>query len=249
MTLPQSTTKPPSESLSQWRKAAAECSGGTSQQHLYDDALRWLSVETTKNNLSVVMDYGAGTGALALQLSHQNQGLQIIACDIMPPSPELPKQITWIEQDLNSSLPENLYGSVDILFSIETIEHLENPRQQFREWARLLQKGGTAYITTPNPESWHSLGYLLFKGVPSSLSEASYPAHLLCLGAIELKRCAQEAGFTKLKIEYSNRGRIPFFKTRYWQNTPPFSLFARSPFGSFTRKFWSDTVIIKATRG
>jgi SAM-dependent methyltransferase len=237
-------------SLFQHRIIAAELSGGTSQQHLHDAALRWLLSNPLAQSGDRIMDYGSGTGSLIHQVLQANtQAANLFACDIMPRPNELPKEIEWIEQDLNLPLPEYLSLSFDSILSLEAIEHLENPRFQFREWHRLLKPGGSAYITTPNPESWHSLGYLLLRGVPSSLSNNSYPAHLHALTAKELERCAKEAGFHSIQIDYSHRGRIPFCRSSTWQNAIPWpiSVFTTNKPGAYQKR-WSDTTILVMTK-
>ena len=43
--------------------------------------------------------------------------------------------------------------SVDAIYCSHVIEHIENKQQLFREMARVLRRGGYAYIETPSPRS------------------------------------------------------------------------------------------------
>ena len=59
--------------------------------------------------------------------------------------------------------------------SVETIEHLENPRAFVRELVRITQPGGWIVVTTPNQRSLVSLGALLLKGHFSAFGATQLP--------------------------------------------------------------------------
>jgi len=100
----------------------------------------------------------------------------------------------------------------DIGCSVETIEHLENPRAFVRELVRLVKPNGLVIITTPNQLSLLSKLTLLIKNEFNAFQESTgcYPAHITALLEIDLMRIFQECGLTNIKIDYSNQGRIPF---------------------------------------
>jgi len=93
-----------------------------------------------------VLDVPAGRGALSRWL--RERGFQVEACDLYPALFEVSG--TPIHRgDLNSRLPFE-DASFDYIVCVEGLEHIENPRQAVREFARLLRSGGRVIITVPN---------------------------------------------------------------------------------------------------
>jgi 2-polyprenyl-3-methyl-5-hydroxy-6-metoxy-1,4-benzoquinol methylase len=99
-------------------------------------------------------------------------------------------------------------AAADVVVSVETIEHLENPRAFIRELVRLVKPGGWILITTPNQLSLLSLLTLLFKKRFSAFQDIHYPAHLTALLEIDLLRIGSECGLGELNIAYSHQGRL-----------------------------------------
>jgi 2-polyprenyl-3-methyl-5-hydroxy-6-metoxy-1,4-benzoquinol methylase len=100
----------------------------------------------------------------------------------------------------------------DVVASVETIEHLENPRAFMRQLARVAKPGGVVVVTTPNQLSLLSKMTLVIKNQFNAFQEAPglYPAHLTALLEIDLLRIAKECGLSEPTIHYTNSGRIPF---------------------------------------
>jgi 2-polyprenyl-3-methyl-5-hydroxy-6-metoxy-1,4-benzoquinol methylase len=100
----------------------------------------------------------------------------------------------------------------DVVVSVETIEHLENPRAFMRQLARVLKPGGMVIVSTPNQLSLLSKMTLLLRNQFSAFQEAPglYPAHLTALLEIDLMRIAGECGLVEPAIHYTNSGRVPF---------------------------------------
>src|SRR5262249_30737796 len=99
-------------------------------------------------------------------------------------------------------------GSVDVLLSVEVIEHLENPRAVARDWFRLLKPGGRLFFTTPNADSWRSLVTLAVKGQPQEFTDENYPAHITALIGTDLRRILVEAGFHTIVFDYALASRL-----------------------------------------
>jgi SAM-dependent methyltransferase len=93
-----------------------------------------------------LLDVPAGQGALAARL--KAAGFQVSACDLYPEIFRAP-DIEVRHGDLSSALP---YGDAefDYLVCLEGLEHIENPHQAVREFARLLRPGGHLVVSTPN---------------------------------------------------------------------------------------------------
>ena len=95
------------------------------------------------------------------------------------------------------------------MVSVETIEHLENPRAFLRELVRVCSSGGLIVVTTPNQLSLLSRLCLLLKGRFAALLHVHYPGHITALVESDLLVVAAECGLTRSAIIYSDRGRIP----------------------------------------
>ena len=93
-----------------------------------------------------LLDVPAGEGALSARLS--NAGFQVQACDLYPEIFRLP-EIEVRRGDLSGVLP---YKDAEFQYitCLEGLEHIENPHQAIREFARLLAPGGQLVISVPN---------------------------------------------------------------------------------------------------
>jgi trans-aconitate methyltransferase len=118
--------------------------------------------------------------------------------------------------DINSVL-------YDMIFAIEVIEHLENPRAFFRFCTSILKSRGKLIVTTPNVISVASLLTFICQGHFRDFRNGigMYPAHLSPVIPLDAERIALESGLRMISIDYSNDGRIPF-TTKTYQRFFPF---------------------------
>jgi SAM-dependent methyltransferase len=93
-----------------------------------------------------LLDVPAGEGALSARLS--KAGFSVQACDLYPEIFRLP-DIEVRRGDLSGVLP---YTDEEFQYitCLEGLEHIENPHQAIREFARLLAPGGQLVISVPN---------------------------------------------------------------------------------------------------
>ena len=93
-----------------------------------------------------LLDVPAGEGALSARLS--KLGFHVQACDLYPEIFRL-SEIEVRRGDLSSVLP---YRDTEFQFitCLEGLEHIENPHQAIREFARLLAPGGHLVLSVPN---------------------------------------------------------------------------------------------------
>lgn len=93
-----------------------------------------------------LLDIPTGEGALSARLT--KAGFQVQACDLYPEIFRLP-EIEVRRGDLSGVLP---YKDADFQYitCLEGLEHIENPHQAIREFARLLVPGGRLVISVPN---------------------------------------------------------------------------------------------------
>jgi len=115
-----------------------------------------------------VLDVGAGEGYLAqrVQAAIQEGGhrARLEACDLFPENFRVPGvPCHAIDLDGGLPLPD---GSVDLAYSVEVLEHLEDQFAFFREVHRVLAPGGRLVLTTPNVLSLTSRLRTLLTGFP-----------------------------------------------------------------------------------
>jgi 2-polyprenyl-3-methyl-5-hydroxy-6-metoxy-1,4-benzoquinol methylase len=141
-----------------------------------------------------VLDAPSGAGALTAALAAL--GLEAWGADLVPPEGGAS---TVRAADLNQPLPwpdEHF----DAVFSVEGIEHLENPFGFLREVRRVLRGRGTFVLTTPNTVSLRSrvrfLGSGFFHQDPRPLNESGrHPLHHINLRTFaELRHALHTSG-------------------------------------------------------
>src|SRR6185436_7617107 len=139
----------------------ARLSGGTSDSVALYELVRQLVMSRHPRG-GIVADVGCGEGTLQKYLGEyaaRYVGLDLVRYAGFPAA----DNIDFCQVDLNSSpwpLPDDL---ADVVCSVETIEHVENPRAFMRELVRLVKPGGLVIVTTPNQLSLLSLLTLIVK--------------------------------------------------------------------------------------
>jgi 2-polyprenyl-3-methyl-5-hydroxy-6-metoxy-1,4-benzoquinol methylase len=170
------------------------------------DALRQRSAAGS------VVDVGCGTGrlrALLGDIATSYVGVDAVRFDGFPPDAPL------LLADLNREPIPLADRSMDIVVSLETIEHLENPRAFCRELARIVKPRGWILVSTPNQRSLGSIGALLFTEHFSAFRDSCYPAHQTALLDTDLRRIAVESGLQDISITFTGVGRIPLTSSTY----------------------------------
>jgi SAM-dependent methyltransferase len=119
-----------------------------------------------------LLDVPAGEGALAVRL--QEIGFDVSCCDLYP-------QIFKIEDveiragDMDKSLPYS-DGEFDHVVCVEGLEHIENPSNAIREFARVLNPNGRLIISVPNIMNIEERLKFLFTGYTSHFKPLSADA-------------------------------------------------------------------------
>lgn len=214
--------------LYEHRVKAAEASAGTSTGEIKRMVLNLIGRHKLTGNF---LDFGAGQGELARMLGSVEGVEKICAADIMARPADLPESITWYSQDLNADL--TLADAFDVVICTEVIEHLENPREVFRNLHRLLRPGGTLLLTTPNQESIRSYVALLLGGHFVMFLGNNYPAHITALLRLDLVRICKETGFEPPTFAYTQWGGIPKLPRLKWQQVS---------FGMLRGRLFSDNI-------
>jgi 2-polyprenyl-3-methyl-5-hydroxy-6-metoxy-1,4-benzoquinol methylase len=133
-----------------------------------------------------LLDVPAGEGALAARLL--KAGFEVNCCDLYPEIFRL-DDVSICQGDLNGELPFD-NQSFDYVTCLEGLEHIENPQQAIREFARVLRPGGTVIVSVPNILNIEErLKWLLY----------GYTSHFKPMTRAHVER---------LRAEYNNREEI-----------------------------------------
>lgn len=210
---------------------------GASSDAVYRAAVELL--EEIGARAGTLVDVGCGAAAFRSYLG--NLCKRYIGADAarhagLPPDTEL------IQVDLDSGRADLPDGFADVVTSLETIEHLENPRALVRELVRLVKPGGWVLVTTPNQLSVLSKLGLILKNEFVHFQERPglYPAHISALLEVDLVRIFRENGLQDVRVRYTGVGRMPF-SARSW----PRALSSR---GGARGQAFSDNVLIAAQK-
>ena len=206
-------------------------SRGESSDPIYAAAAAALRARGAAGTL---VDLGCGTGRFRAYA--ETTAATYVGVDVVRYA-GLPRDVTFVQADLDREPAPLGDACADIVAAIETIEHLENPRAFLREAVRLLRPAGTLVVSTPNQLSALSLLCLATKGRFAAFQDAAYPAHRTALLPVDLARMAGECGLVDIAIGYSASGRIPLTAVHY-----PALLSHALP------RWCSDTVILTARK-
>lgn len=199
----------------------ARITAGMSASHLY--ALAVAGLDEVIAGAQSILDLGCGRGELGEFLRRTYSGSLDGADAIGYPDFRSEFYDRFIEVDLNSETSWVTPTRYDLVFAVEVIEHLENPRSFCRLAAGLLQAGGLLVITTPNPTSLSSLVSLAICGTFREFrnGRGMYPAHITPILPLDACRILTECGLEVQPVTYSHYGRIPFM-SRTYQSLLPF---------------------------
>jgi len=133
-----------------------------------------------------LLDVPAGEGALAARLI--DAGFEVRCCDLYPEIFRL-EGVDINKGNLDAELPFSA-ASFDYVTCLEGLEHIENPQQAIREFARVLRSGGTLIVSVPNILNIEErLKWLIY----------GYTSHF---------KPITRAGAGRLRAEYDNREEI-----------------------------------------
>ena len=190
-------------------EARARQSLGQSADAIYEAAVSALRRRGVRGT---AIDVGCGAGRLYSWLAGVCDayiGVDAVRYDGFPAA------ASFVQADLNHHGIPVPAGSADVAISLETIEHLENPRAFCRELVRIAKPDGWILVTTPNQRSLVSLGALLTKEHFAAFRDNNYPAHQTALLDTDLLRMARENNLEDAAIEFTRSGRMPFTAAHY----------------------------------
>ena len=196
-----------------------------------------------------LLDVPAGEGALSARLSEA--GFTVLACDLYSEIFKL-TDIQIRRGDLSGALP---YADSEFQYitCLEGLEHIENPHQAIREFARLLAPGGRLIISVPNilnveeRVKWLLHGYTShFKPISQDhlrmrheqwADKEEVALHINPIGYSELRYILEKYGFEVVGA-YRDRRKPNLWL--YWPLVAMIRFFARLTPRAKRRERWTD---------
>ncbi len=148
-----------------------------------------------------ILDVPTGEGALSEKLVAM--GYKVVAGDIA--QDYVAQGGAFVQLNMDASLPF-LDNSFDYVACVEGIEHIENPYQLTREFARILRPGGVLVLSTPNILCIRSRIRFFFASHHKLFKDIRPGWHLTPPSYRELKYALTKAGFTLEQLS-ANRYR------------------------------------------
>jgi SAM-dependent methyltransferase len=183
-----------------------------------------------------LLDVPAGEGALAARLI--DDGFDVRCCDLYPEIFRL-EGVAVHQGNLDAELP---FGdrSFDYVTCLEGLEHIENPQQAMREFARVLKSGGHLIVSVPNILNieerlkWLLHGYTShFKPISRAATDRlrteygdriEVGAHVNPIGYSELRYLLEKNGFELLS---THRDKPKSNAWLYWPIVTTIKLISR----------------------
>ena len=107
-----------------------------------------------------VLDAGTGFGQYTYWLLRTFEHVEVVAVDVkrdyldraeaFVATTPYAARVRWAEADLTQPLPHALGGDFDLCLSVDVMEHIEDDRAVFRNFARVLRPGGHVIVNTPS---------------------------------------------------------------------------------------------------
>lgn|GEM_PF-481794 len=163
---------------------------------------------------SSLIDLAAGAGALSLRL--RDLGYTVSSCDYVTENFR-PEDIPFTKINLNEKFSGAIDQTYDAIVAIEILEHLENPRNLFREAWKLLRPGGHLFLSTPNIDNPVSKAYFARLGYFQWFSNNDYESegHITPVSFRQLQWIIIETGFKIVLVDsYGN----PWDRVQNWRS-------------------------------
>lgn len=155
-----------------------------------------------------IFDLGCGNGSVACEIA--NRGWKVTGVDPSVEGIAVAKFNTANVNLFQGSAYDNLrsqYGLFPVVISLEVVEHLYSPRKWASTMFDLLERNGTAIISTPYHGYLKNLALAVTGKMDNHFTALWDHGHIKFWSQQTLKALLLEAGF--IDIRFNKVGRIP----------------------------------------
>ena len=178
--------------------------GELNDSHRY--LLPALRTELAQIGRKRIFDLGCGNGSVAAAIS--KDGWDVTGIDASREGitlaqeryPELKLEIGSVYDELAVK-----YGTFPVVYSLEVVEHLYDPRSFARTLYSLLEPGGTAIVSTPYHGYWKNLVLALTGKMDAHFHALRDHGHIKFWSIATLTQLLREAGLDAPRIELVGR--------------------------------------------
>ncbi|KAA6302706.1 MAG: Ubiquinone biosynthesis O-methyltransferase [Candidatus Ordinivivax streblomastigis] len=121
-----------------------EIMAGAEKYNAYLERLVLKYIESGKSGNITVLDIGAGIGTFAKKISAKGYQVHCIEPDL-----QQSEQIKELGLLVDTSIENIDNNSVDFIYSLNVLEHIENDEEIFKVWTGKLKQGGSILIYVP----------------------------------------------------------------------------------------------------
>ncbi|OFX17430.1 MAG: hypothetical protein A2033_07840 [Bacteroidetes bacterium GWA2_31_9] len=152
-----------------------------------------------------IFDVGCGQGFFLKEAI--KRGWKVFGTEFSPAAIEICKN-RGIEMKIGKLNPSDFKpNSFDIITSFEVLEHINNPKEEMENIAKLLRFEGLFYCTTPNFNS------LVTRYIKNKSYIISYPEHLIYFTKTTLNHLIINAGFKIYKFKSTGFSPTMLFRS------------------------------------
>ncbi|HYW10140.1 MAG TPA: methyltransferase domain-containing protein [Longimicrobium sp.] len=191
-----------------WTDAATKCS----HDYLLPVALEELERHSGRRPLRI-LDVGCGNGFITAELARR--GHDVIGVDVtedgiaMARAAHVMPNLSFHACSVyDPELLHHVRGGVDVVLSLEVVEHLYLPRALFAQSMKVLRPGGVLIVSTPYHGYLKNLAISLSGGWDRHFGVDWDGGHVKFFSPASLRSLAAEAGFRAFR--FRGVGRVPY---------------------------------------
>jgi ubiquinone/menaquinone biosynthesis C-methylase UbiE len=152
-----------------------------------------------------VLEIGCGAGRIISLLRKEKLNCNLFACDISFNSIKVAKKLHgngiefMVSDALNLPYKDN---SIDLVYAIDVVEHLQDVDKLFSEAKRILKNNGIFYIYVPCEANKLTLDYILNKINVGNHLKNKWAGHIHRFSSKELAKIVSRNNFKLLTMKY-----------------------------------------------
>ena len=186
-----------------------ERNAGLSPDHIRE----FVQFSTQEAWQGVALDVGTGSGGWVKRMVDSGKFSKIYCTDLIDCRGAEARELSFFKADLANESLELEDNSLDYVFAIEVIEHIENPRRFLREIQRVLKPGGRFVMSTPSCDSFRARLSMLLRGYFPAFCKSDYEGsgHITAVTKNDFSRMLKEAGFSSRQDNFEMPGQLAKF--------------------------------------